>query len=105
MNTVLRFLSLEETYIKRVIALPGETIEVRAGKVWIDGMALAEGYIKEAPAYEMPAFKVPADHLFMMGDNRNNSADSHVWGPLPVRNVVGRAAFRFWPTDRMGSVR
>ena len=92
-------------YIKRVVGLPGETLEVREGKVWINGQPFSETYIQEAPVYEMPPTKIPADHFFMMGDNRNNSMDSHVWGPLPIKNVIGHAAFRFWPPQRMGVLR
>ncbi len=105
-NVTMRWLGLtnEEAYIKRVVGLPGESIAVHDGKVLINGKAISEGYIKEAPAYEMAAVKVPAGHLFMMGDNRNNSADSHVWGPLPVNNVIGHASFRFWPPDRVGGI-
>ena len=105
-NGTLRWLGLtgEEAYIKRVVGLPGESIAVRDGKVWINGKALAETYIKEQPAYEMAELKVPANALFMMGDNRNNSADSHVWGPLPEGNIIGHASFRFWPPNRIGVV-
>lgn len=106
LNDTLRWLGLtgEEAYIKRVIGLPGETVAVREGKVWINGKALKEPYIKEAPDYEMAGVKVPEGNLFMMGDNRNNSADSHVWGPLPEANIIGHASFRFWPMNRMGVV-
>ena len=89
-------------YIKRVIGLPGETVAVHDGQVWIDGKALVEPYIKESPEYTMEPVKLPADQLFMMGDNRNNSQDSHVWGPLPIINVIGHAAVRFWPITRLG---
>lgn len=97
--------STSPAYIKRVIGLPGETIEVREGKVWINGKALNEqSYIKEPPVYDMPPVKIPPGHFFMMGDNRNNSMDSHVWGPLPIKNVIGHAAFRFWPLQRIGTL-
>jgi signal peptidase I len=89
-------------YIKRVIGLPGETIEVHDGQVWIDGKALVEPYENEPPTYTMDPVRVPEGHLFMMGDNRNNSQDSHVWGPLPIGNVIGHAAVRFWPLTRLG---
>lgn len=102
--------------IKRVIALPGEHLEVRDAKVWLNGKALDEAYTKEGPDYRMPdpgnpgayfhegaEVVVPAGHVFVMGDNRNNSADSHVWGFLPISNIIGRAAVRFWPLTRLGS--
>lgn len=107
-NDALRWLGLtgEEAYIKRVIGLPGETVAVQNGKVLINGKPLNhESYIKEPPAYDMAAVKVPPGHLFMMGDNRNNSADSHVWGTLPIRNVIGHASFRFWPPQRLGGIK
>ncbi|PKL74735.1 MAG: signal peptidase I [Candidatus Melainabacteria bacterium HGW-Melainabacteria-1] len=103
----MRWLGLtgEEAYIKRVVGLPGETISVSDGKVLINGTPIVEPYILEAPAYDMAAVKIPAGHFFMMGDNRNNSADSHVWGPLPSSNVIGHASFRFWPPSRAGVVK
>jgi signal peptidase I len=94
-----------QAFIKRVIGLPGQTVQVSAGQVWVDAEPLAEGYILEAPQYEMPPVQVPASSLFVMGDNRNDSNDSHVWGFLPVQNVIGRAAFRFWPLEKMGLLR
>jgi signal peptidase I len=94
-----------QAFIKRVIGLPGQSVQVSQGKVWVDGEPLAESYILEAPEYEMPPVRVPAGSLFVMGDNRNDSNDSHVWGFLPVQNVIGRAAFRFWPLEKIGQIR
>lgn len=96
--------SASQAFIKRVIGLPGQTVQVDQGKVFIDGQPLNEPYILEAPDYEMPLLQVPAGSLFMMGDNRNDSNDSHVWGFLPVQNAIGRAAFRFWPLEKIGRV-
>lgn len=93
-----------QAFIKRVIAEPGQTVEVTGGKVYIDQEPLNEGYVLEAPNYEMGPLQVPPDYLFVMGDNRNDSNDSHVWGVLPQENVIGRARVRFWPLDRFGSV-
>lgn len=95
-------LSRETPLIKRVVALPGETIAIESGRVWINGAPLHEPYLYETPSYSMAPQTVPDGHFFMLGDNRNNSADSHVWGPLPARNVLGHAAFRFWPLERVG---
>lgn len=89
-----------QAFIKRVIGLPGQIVQVSQGKVIVDGEPLAEDYILEAPQYEMPPVQVPPGSLFMMGDNRNDSNDSHVWGFLPAENVIGRAALRFWPLDK-----
>ncbi len=106
LNSSLRWLGLsgEDAYIKRVVGLPGETIEVRQGQVLINGKSLKESYTKEAPTYTMAPIKIPSHNLFMMGDNRNNSADSHVWGPLPIENIIGHASFRFWPPARLGTL-
>lgn len=93
-----------QAFIKRVIGLPGQTVQVTQGKVYVDGQALVEPYIAAPPDYEMPPVQVPAGSLFMMGDNRNDSNDSHVWGFLPVQNVIGRATLRFWPLDKVGFV-
>jgi signal peptidase I len=100
----LRSLSLtaDMALIKRVVALGGERIAVHDGKVYINGKALQESYIHAPPAYTMPERLIPQDSVFMMGDNRNNSLDSHIWGPLPLKNVIGHASFRFWPIDRIG---
>lgn len=93
-----------QAFIKRVIGLPGQTVQITQGKVYIDGQPLTENYTLEAPEYEMPPVEVPADSLFVMGDNRNDSNDSHVWGFLPAQNVIGRAALRFWPLEKAGTV-
>ena len=94
-----------QAFIKRAIAAPGETIAVLGGRVYIDREPLEEDYIAEAPAYQMPPATVPPASLFVMGDNRNNSNDSHVWGFLPEKQTIGRACFRFWPLDRAGWLR
>ena len=85
-----------EDYIKRVIGLPGETVKVENGSVFIDGVRLIEPYIAAPPDYS-GEWTVPAGELFVLGDNRNNSADSHVWGFLPIKNVLGRAVVVYWP--------
>lgn len=94
----------DQAFIKRVIGEPGQIIQVMAGHVIVDGTPLSEPYIAAPPNYEMPAVQVPPGHVFVMGDNRNNSNDSHVWGFLPQGNIVGRAIFRFYPFDRFGKV-
>jgi signal peptidase I len=92
----------DQAFIKRVIAVEGQTVQVHQGRVYVDQALLNEPYIAEPPAYEMAAIKVPAGMLFVMGDNRNNSNDSHVWGFLPKTNVIGRANIRFWPPGQLG---
>lgn len=93
--------SVSQAFIKRVIGLPGQTVQVDKGVVLVDGKPLDEPYALEPPQYEMPAVQVPSGSLFVMGDNRNDSNDSHVWGFLPIDNVIGKAAFRFWPWSRL----
>lgn len=92
----------DQAFIKRVIALPGETVEVNNGHVLVNRQLLTESYIAEAPNYLMSPMVVPPSQLFVMGDNRNNSNDSHVWGFLPQANIIGHACFRFWPLERVG---
>jgi signal peptidase I len=93
-----------EALIKRVIGQPGQTIQIQTGQVLLDNQLLEENYTAEAPAYEMMPLQIPEGSFFVMGDNRNNSNDSHVWGPLPQQQIIGRAIFRFWPPDRMGLI-
>ncbi len=94
---------VEKDFIKRLVGVPGDVLQVVAGKGLIrNGKLLKEPYLAEPPAYDMPPTKVPAGMLFMMGDNRNNSNDSHLWGFLSRDRVVGKALVRFWPLNRMG---
>ena len=93
---VFRSLNAPEDLIKRVIGLPGETVRVESGKVYVDDVLLAETYIAAAPIYA-GTYAVPEGHLFVLGDNRNDSSDSHSWGSLPVDNIVGKAVLVYWP--------
>jgi len=92
----------DQAFIKRIIGNGGETIAVRNGKVYRNEVPLEENYIQQAPNYQIKPTTIPNNKLFVLGDNRNNSNDSHVWGFLPQKNVIGRAIFRFWPPDRIG---
>lgn len=94
----------DQAFIKRVIGQPGQTVKVAEGKVYLNDQALLEDYIAEPPDYNLGAVQVPANEFFVMGDNRNDSNDSHVWGFLPQQNIIGRARFRFWPLNRIGVV-
>ncbi len=88
-------------FIKRVVGLPGETVEVKNGSVYINGSPLTEGYIEAPPNYNLAPETVPADSYLVFGDNRNNSDDGHVWGFLPGDRIIGRATVRFWPLSRL----
>jgi signal peptidase I len=90
-------------YIKRVIGLPGDIVEIKDGKVIVNGAALFEPYIKETPMYYMPPEDIPADSYFVLGDNRNDSNDSHVWGTVPRDNIIGKASFTIWPLGEWGT--
>lgn len=96
--------SMRKDYIKRVIGLPGDKVKVEDGEVWINGEPLQETYIASPPSYFYEEVVVPDESLFVLGDNRNNSKDSHSWDFLPRKNVIGRALFIFWPPSRIGSI-
>ncbi|MEW6085129.1 MAG: signal peptidase I [Chloroflexota bacterium] len=85
--------------IKRVIGLPGETITVQGGKVSVNGILLDEPYIAAAPFYN-GTWVVNDGQLFVLGDNRNESKDSHEWGLLPMENVIGKAVLIYWPPPK-----
>ncbi|MDX2214703.1 MAG: signal peptidase I [Oculatellaceae cyanobacterium bins.114] len=96
--------SLKDAFIKRVIGLPGETVAVRNGQVFINDQPIAENYTFAPPDYTWGPEVVPENSYLVLGDNRNNSYDSHFWGFVPRENIIGRAVVRFWPLKRMGSV-
>lgn len=85
-----------EPYIKRVIGLPGDYVVIRDNQVLVNGESLDEPYINAEPNYD-GEWRVPADSLFVLGDNRNNSSDSHSWGMVPLENVIGKAEVVYWP--------
>jgi len=94
-------------FIKRIIGLPGETVEVRANDgVYVNSVKLNEPYIKDVANYDWPdpgaSATVPMDKIFVLGDNRRNSDDSHVFGPIALSSVVGRAWISYWPPEFMG---
>lgn len=90
----------KKLYVKRVLALPGETIEVKSGVVYINNQPLDEPYIKEPPLEDGGPWTVPEDSYFMMGDNRNHSHDSRFWQNTFVSEdkILGKVIFRYWPS-------
>jgi len=92
-------------FIKRVIGLPGETVEIKYGRVFIDGISLEEEYIMAQPNYTMPATEVPENEYFVLGDNRNSSNDSHNGWIVPRDNIIGKALFIYWPPSKWGVVK
>jgi signal peptidase I len=90
------------TLIKRVVAVEGDVVEIADGQVRVNDRPLAEPYLKERPGYVLPPTPVPAGKLFVLGDNRNASYDSHVWGFVPREALRAKAFFRYWPVDRIG---
>jgi signal peptidase I len=91
-------------YIKRVIGLPGDKVEVKSGQVYINDEALPEPFGPNPGSYSAPPITVPPDQVYVMGDNRNNSSDSHMWGPLPENYIVGRAWLSYWPPQDWGQI-
>jgi signal peptidase I len=91
-------------YIKRIIGLPGDTVEVKEGAVYINGIKLDEPYIKEPPAYTFHKKIIPENEYFVLGDNRNNANDSHTGWTMPRQNIIGKAWLAFWPPEKLGFV-
>ena len=87
--------------IKRVVAVEGDRVQVRGGRLYVNGQPQDETYAPEPMRYSLRAIVIPDAHVFVLGDNRNRSLDSHVWGPLPCRLLLGRPFCTYWPPSRM----
>ena len=90
--------------IKRVVGLPGESVEIKDSQVYINGEPLDEDYLTEPTIGSMALQIVPEEHLLVLGDNRNASNDSRSFGMIPYEDVIGRAWFRYWPLNEMGTL-
>lgn len=90
--------------IKRVVGLPGEMVEIKERKVFINGKSLKEPYVVAPPNYYLSPRLIPPGHYFLLGDNRNNSYDSHSFGAVPRANIIGKAFLRYWPLEDFGLV-
>jgi len=96
----------EKSYIKRVIALPGDSLRIDAGRVYVNGERIAEDYVPHTyrDSRSMPEIVIPSDHYFVMGDHRSISSDSRDFGPVTRDLIYGKAAFVYWPADDLGVV-
>jgi signal peptidase I len=95
----------ETAFIKRVIGLPGEVLEIRNNRVYVNGRRLNEPYLRRAWHDDRAPERIAPSMVFVMGDNRDNSNDSRNWGELPVENIQAKAWLRYWPPDRMKWIR
>ncbi|NIM96264.1 MAG: signal peptidase I [Anaerolineales bacterium] len=101
---VFRFpLDPERRFIKRIVGLPGDTIQIDGGLVYVNGELLDEPYISASPRYQ-GEWTVEQGHVFVLGDNRNNSSDSQNWGSLHIEEIIGKAVAIYWPLDDLGII-
>ncbi len=98
-------LNPSKDYVKRVVAVGGDTIEIRLGRVYVNGQQVQEPYVRFSGLYDMAAQAVPQGTIFVMGDNRANSQDSRDFGPVKLSLVRGKAVFRVWPPKSVGFIK
>jgi len=96
--------NIHDDFTKRVIGLPGDGIAIKNGQVYVNGSAIAEPYIQTSPTYNYGPVTVPSDQYFVLGDNRNHSYDSHFWGFVPRRNIMGHVVLRLSLPPRLGLI-
>jgi signal peptidase I len=96
--------NFKDAFIKRLIGLPGDKVEVKGEKLYVNDQLIQENYIDEKPNYDYGPVKVPPNQYLVLGDNRNNSYDSHYWGFVPRDRIIGKAVVRFWPLNRVGEL-
>jgi len=94
----------ETLFVKRIVGLPGQQVSIRDGQLWINRVPVDEGFLKMPPRYQWGPELVPPESYFVLGDNRNESADSHVWGFLPKDYIIGEAYKIYWPPERVRSL-
>src|SRR5712692_3182760 len=99
-------LDRSKSFIKRVVGLPGDTVEIRDGSVYVNGKLLPEPYIppESADLGSLPPTRIPNGEYFVMGDHRTSSNDSRIFGPVPRKFIYGKAVFAYWPVDHFGSI-
>ncbi len=90
--------------VKRIVAVEGDVVEIENGRVTVNGSELDEPYIAAPPSYRMPPVEVPKGHVFVLGDNRNQSLDSHSWGFVPDSELIAHVVARYWPPSRIGAL-
>lgn len=97
-------LNKEEDFIKRIVGLPGDKLEIIRGDIFLNGTRINEPYLLSDARGDMAEIIVPQGTVFVMGDNRNDSSDSRVWGPLAIDEIIGKAIYRYWPFNAIGAV-